>query len=389
MYSFRKLSLLPLLIVIAFFTSCNSGADKKASTAVNADSLYKKFNLDKIVLPAGFSISVFAQVPNARAMCWGDKGTLFVGNRGEDKVWALRDEDNDGYAERRFVIDTGLKMPAGVAFHKGSLYVSAISRILRYDDIENNLSKPPKAVVVYDKFPDKEHHGWKFIAFGPDDKLYVPVGAPCNVCEKKDSAIYASITRMDVDGSDPEIFAHGVRNTVGFAWHPVTKELWFTDNNRDMMGDDMPSCELNYAPSKGMHFGFPYCHQGDTPDSVFGIGKNCADYTPPAQKMGAHTAPLGMRFYTGDMFPSEYKNQIFIAVHGSWNRTIPVGYKIMMVTLDSTNKKVKDMSPFASGWLQNDKKVLGRPADVLVSPDGSLLVSDDLNGAIYKISYNK
>jgi glucose/arabinose dehydrogenase len=240
---------------------------------------------------------------------------------------------------------------------------------------------------VYDKFPDKEHHGWKFIAFGPDGKLYVPVGAPCNICDEKDS-IYASITRMNADGSGLEIFAKGVRNSVGFAWHPDTKELWFTDNNRDRMGDDMPSCELNHAPAKGMHFGFPYCHQGDTPDSVFGAGKNCADYTAPAQKMGAHVAPLGMRFYTGRMFPDEFKKQIFVALHGSWDRSTPVGYNVMVVKLDE-NSKVKEYIPFATGWLQSDNKVLGRPADVEMAPDGALLVSDDANGAIYRITYSK
>jgi glucose/arabinose dehydrogenase len=348
--------------------------------------LDKKYDLYKIQLPPGFSISVFAEVPDARSMCRGEKGTLFVGNRSKDKVYAVVDEDNDGRADKVYVIDQGLNMPNGVAFRKGSLYVAEVNRILRYDDIESKLNNPPRPVVVYDKFPTEKHHGWKFIAFGPDDKLYIPVGAPCNVCEEKDS-IYASINRMNPDGSGLELFASGVRNTVGFAWHPLTKKLWFTDNGRDNMGDNMPADELNYAPDKGMHFGFPYCQQGDTPDPEFGSKRNCSEFTPPAIKLMPHAAAIGMRFYTGDMFLPEYKNQIFIAEHGSWNRSEKSGYRIMQVKLDS-NKAVSYI-PFATGWVDKEGKVSGRPVDIEIAADGSMLVSDDQRGAIYRIVYKK
>ncbi len=381
-----------LVVITAFLFACNAdtktpdetNANKDSTASASADELFAKYKLNKVTLPAGFSISVFAEVPEARSMCWGAKGTLFVGNREKDKVYAVTDSDNDGKADKVREIARGLDMPNGVAFRNGSLFVGENSRIIRFDDIENKLDKPPTPVVIYDKYPTKEHHGWKFIAFGPDDKLYVPVGAPCNVCEEKDS-IFSTITRMNPDGTGLEIFAKGVRNSVGFAWHPQTKELWFTDNGRDMMGDDVPYCELNYAPTKGMHFGFPYFHQGDVADPEFGKGKKASDYVAPAEKMGPHVAPLGMRFYTGNQFPAEYRNKIFIALHGSWNRTIPDGYRVMVATLDG-NKVVK-YEPFANGWLQNQRQVIGRPVDVEVAPDGSLLVSDDKNGAIYRISY--
>jgi glucose/arabinose dehydrogenase len=351
----------------------------------SADDMFKKYQLDRIQLPPGFSISVFAAVPNARSMCWGAKGTLFAGNRAEDRVYAVTDDNKDGKADNVYVIAKKLNMPCGVAFRNGSLYVAEVSRILRFDDIENRLNNPPKPVVVFDKYPDDTHHGWKYIAFGPDGKLYVPVGAPCNICEKKDS-LYATITRINPDGTGLEVYARGVRNSVGFAWHPGTKELWFTDNGRDQMGDDLPECELNHAPQRGMHFGFPYCHQGNVPDPKFGKGKSCADYTSPAQLMGPHVAPLGMRFYTGSMFPGEYRNRIFIAQHGSWNRSTPIGYRVMMATLQ--NNKVVKYEPFANGWLQG-RNVLGRPVDIEIAPDGALMVSDDKNGLIYRIAYQK
>lgn len=386
----RVSSLFAWLIIISLFIgvpmSCKPASEKDTTQTADAGELFKKYNLDKIQLPEGFAISVFAEVPNARSMCWGEKGTLFVGNRGKDKVYAVRDENNDGIGEKVYTIASGLNMPCGVAFRKGSLYVAEVSRIIRYDDIENKLNQPPKEVVVYDKFPTEKQHGWKFIAFGPDDKLYVPVGAPCNICKSEDP-IYASITRMNADGTGLENFASGVRNSVGFDWDPSTKQLWFTDNGRDEMGDDLPNDELNYAPQKGMHFGYPFCHQGNTPDPEFGKGKKCEDYTPPAQFMGPHVAALGMRFYTGEMFPAEYKNQIFIAQHGSWNRSEKSGYRIMRAKIE--NNAVTAYEPFATGWLQKGETVLGRPADVLVAADGALLVSDDEKGAIYRITYKK
>jgi glucose/arabinose dehydrogenase len=272
-----------------------------------------------------------------------------------------------------------------VAFRDGSLYVAEVSRILRYDGIEKRLDSPPRPVVVRGDFPRGRHHGWKFIRFGPDGLLYVPVGAPCDVCERKDPR-YSSVMRMKPDGRDLEIFAHGVRNTVGFDWHPGTKELWFTDNGRDWMGDNRPPDELNRAPRKGLHFGFPYCHGGDIPDPKYGKGKDCGKYTPPVLKLSPHTAALGMRFYTGDRFPEEYRGKIFIAEHGSWNRSTPIGYRITMV--DPAGGKPERFTVFAEGWLQ-DTVSWGRPVDVEVTPDGSLLVSDDKAGVVYIITYGK
>ena len=381
-------------MLVWFLFSCNEKKNEATepqrtdttsrSTSPSHNALAAKYKLDKIKLPAGFTISVFAEVPNARSLCWGSKGTLFAGTRG-NKVYAIVDADKNGEADTVYTIASGLNSPNGVAFRNGSLYVAEINRILRFDNIEDRLFNPPAYQVVYDKFPKDEHHGWKFIAFGPDDKLYVPVGAPCNVCEKTDS-VYATITRMNPDGSGFETFAKGVRNTVGFSWHPQTKELWFTDNGRDDMGDDVPNDELNTAPKKGLHFGFPYCHQGDTPDPQYGRGKNCSDYTPPVAKLGPHVAALGMRFYTGQMFPPEYNHQIFVAQHGSWNRSKKIGYNLTLVRFENNQAQVQ---PFATGWLQPDESVIGRPVDVLVAADGALLVSDDQQGAVYRISYHK
>jgi glucose/arabinose dehydrogenase len=257
--------------------------------------------------------------------------------------------------------------------------------VIRFDDIEARLNDPPPPVVVNDQFPSDPHHGWKYMAFGPDGRLYVPVGAPCNVC-KKDDERYASIMRMMADGSGLEVFAHGVRNTVGFDWHPETKALWFTDNGRDWMGDNSPPDELNRAPEKSMHFGFPYCHGVDIPDPDFGKERKCESFTPPVVELGPHVASLGMKFYTGGMFPKPYQGQIFIAEHGSWNRTVPTGYRIMLVRLDGD--RALGYEAFAEGWLQGIE-AWGRPVDVLVMPDGALLVSDDRAGAIYRITYSE
>ena len=339
--------------------------------------------LDNIRLPPGFHISIFAEVSNARSMTVSPKGTVFVGNRSGANVYAVVDANEDGKADHVYTIASGLDSPNGVAFRDGALYVAENSRILRFDDIEENLLHPPKPAVVNDDYPRDRAHGWKFIAFGPDGKLYVPVGAPCNICERSEP-IYASITRINPDGTGREIFAQGVRNTVGFDWHPQTRELWFTDNGRDWMGDDMPADELNRAPRKGMHFGFPYIHQGDVPDPEYGRGKKMDEFTPPVRKLGPHVASLGMRFYTGRMFPEEYRGQIFIAEHGSWNRSTPIGYRVSLVKL-SGNQAVS-YEPFAEGWLQG-RSAWGRPVDVLVMPDGALLVSDDKAGVIYRIAY--
>lgn len=339
--------------------------------------------LGNIKLPPGFHASIYAEVPNARSMTLGLQGTVFVGNRAGDKVYAVVDADRDGKAEIVYTIASGLDTPNGVAFRDGALYVAEVGRILRFDQIEKTLSSPPQPVVVNDEFPKDKSHGWKFIAFGPDGKLYVPVGAPCNICERSDP-IYASITRINPDGTGREIFARGVRNTVGFDWHPRTGELWFTDNGRDWMGDDLPADELNHAPRTGMHFGFPHVHQGDVPDPEYGRGKAPAEFTPPVRKLGPHVAALGMRFYTGKMFPEEYRGHIFIAEHGSWNRSAPTGYRITLVRLSGS--QAVSYETFAEGWLQG-RQAWGRPVDVLVMPDGALLVSDDKAGVIYRIAY--
>ena len=312
------------------------------------------------------------------------KGIIFVGTRGEGSVYAIQDTDGDNKADKQFLIDRKLTMPNGVAFRDGALYVAEYNRILRYDNIEDNLANPPEPVVINDSYPSKKHHGWKYIEFGPDGKLYVPVGAPCNICESKDE-VFNTITRIDSDGTNREIVHRGIRNTVGFTWHPDTKELWFTDNGRDWMGDNLPACELNHAPKDDMHFGYPYCHQGDVLDDKLGEGKDCADYAPPVVKIGPHTAPLGLIFYTGKQFPASYKNRLLIAEHGSWNRSEPIGYQLSMVDVDggATEKEI-----FASGWLQ-DGEAWGRPVDLEPMPDGSILVSDDFADVIYRISYGE
>jgi len=340
--------------------------------------------LDKIKLPPGFSISIYARnVPGARSMTVSPNGTLFVGTRQEGKVYALLDRNHDNVADEVLTLVQGLKTPNGVAFHDGALYVAEVNRILRYDDIEAHLTNPPKPVVINDRYPRDTHHGWKFIRVGPDGMLYVPVGAPCNICQRPD-ARYASMTRLKLDGTGFEVFAHGVRNSVGFDWHPETKELWFTDNGRDWLGDDLPPDELNHAPQAGLHFGFPYCHGKDIADPEFGAKRPCSDFVAPALQLDPHAAALGMRFYTGTMFPPAYRNQILIAQHGSWNRSKKSGYRVMHVRLEGN--RAAEYTVFAEGWLQGEQ-VWGRPVDVQVMPDGALLVSDDYAGAIYRISY--
>ncbi len=345
--------------------------------------------LETIQLPDGFEIEVWAEdIPDARSLAMNEDGSIiFVGNRQGKNVYAIQDSNGDGKADKKYTLATGLRMPNGVAFRDGDLYVAEVSRILRFRDIVSNLDKP-NYEVVFDQYPDKAHHGWKFIAFGPDGMLYVPVGAPCNICESEE--IFASITRIDVRANNiqPEIFANGVRNTVGFDWHPQSGELWFTDNGRDMMGDDIPDCELNHAPEKGMHFGYPYWHAGDVKDPEFGNkGKGKDAYIAPAAKLGPHVAPLGMRFYTGQQFPDRFQNNIFIAKHGSWNRSKKIGYQVTNVVLDASQRVVRE-EVFAEGWLNHDTQdVWGRPVDVLQLPDGSLLVSDDMANCIYRISY--
>lgn len=348
-------------------------------------------DLRALRLPPGFQIEVLtAAVPTARQMALGafkdGKGVLYVGSMGEGKVFAV--EIDQGRATTVHTIASGLKMPVGVAWRDGQLFVSAVSKILRFDGIDGRLRNPPAPITVTSGFPTETHHGWKFIAFGPDGMLYVPVGAPCNSCEP--GARYANIQRMKPDGSGLETVAAGVRNSVGFDWNPRDRSLWFTDNGRDMLGDDVPSDELNHVERPGQHFGYPYCHQGDLSDPEFGSKRPCTEFTAPTVKLGAHVAALGMRFYTGQQFPPEYRNNIFIAEHGSWNRSAKVGYRVVRVVLDAQGK-VLGQETFVDGWLSKDgagkETVSGRPVDVLAMPDGSLLISDDRAGAIYSVRY--
>ncbi len=356
-----------------------------AASAVATEDWGHGLPVDEIKLPPGFRIGVYAYpVPGARSLTLGEKGTVFVGTRKTGKVYALSDRDGDGRAEDIAPIAEGLNNPNGVAFRGGALYVAEINRVIRFDDVENRLARPPAPATVNDTFPRDEHHGWKFIRFGPDGKLYVPVGAPCNVCERDDER-YASIMRMNADGSGLEVFARGVRNTVGFDWHPDTGELWFTDNGRDWMGDNEPPDELNRAAKAGLHFGFPYIHGANVLDPEFGEKGTPPAFTPPARELGPHVAALGMRFYVGEMFPPTYRGQIFIAEHGSWNRTTPVGYRVTFVRLEGNSAVSYEV--FAEGWLRG-RKAWGRPVDVLVMPDGALLVSDDKADAVYRITYH-
>jgi glucose/arabinose dehydrogenase len=344
--------------------------------AVGASS----FDEESITLPPGFSIEVFTdEVPNARSLALGAGGTVFVSTRRDGRVFAVV---TDGKVAQRVVtIASGLQMPNGIAYHGGDLYVAEVTRISRYRDIENHLDKPPQAEIVDDTLPGERHHGWRYIAFGPDGKLYVSIGAPCNVCDREGFGV---IVRQNPDGTERETVAYGVRNSVGLTWHPETGELWFTDNGRDMLGDDVPAGELNRLAVAGSHFGFPYCHGGDLPDPDFGDDRSCQEFVAPARKLGPHVAPLGLTFYTGDMFPPEFRGQVFIAEHGSWNRSKKIGYRVMLVRME--DGRAVSYEPFAQGWLRNES-VTGRPVDLLQMPDGALLLSDDQNGRLYRITY--
>lgn len=336
-------------------------------------------DLDDVRLPDGFVIEDFAEVPNARSMALGQKGTVFVSNRRKSAVYAI-----DRSAGSREVIELmdGLNTPNGIAFHDGDLYVAEIDRVTRYADIENRLRNVPKAEVLPIDLPSERHHGWRYLAIGPDGKLYISIGAPCNVCDEEG---FASIISVNADGSEREEVARGVRNSVGFTWHPTSDELWFTDNGRDMLGDDIPACELNRITTAGEHFGFPYCHGGDVSDPKFGDQRSCNEFTAPVQKLGPHVAPLGLIFYNGQQFPEAYRGDVFIAEHGSWNRSKKIGYRITRVTLEDNT--ATSYTVFASGWLQG-QSASGRPVDLLQLEDGSLLVSDDHAGMIYRIYYS-
>ena len=364
------IKLMITFIITVFILSCSSDSESQ-STSIN--------------LPAGFKIELYAfNVLNARSMVLSPTGVLYVGTRNAGNVYALVDSNSDYKVDEIITIVSGLNMPNGVDLKDGDLYVAEVNRIIKFKDIDNNFRNNPSYSIVRDDFPTDRSHGWKFIKFGPDGKLYVPIGAPCNICLRKDDPRYASITRMNYDGSDFEIFANGVRNTVGFDWHPVTKGLWFTDNGRDMLGNNIPPDELNCAPLKGLHFGYPFLHGRNVHDPEFGSQGDTSQYTKPVQELGPHVAALGIEFYTGQMFPSEYHNQIFIAEHGSWNRSEKIGYRITLVKLNDNNSV--SYETFADGWL-NSESVSGRPVDIELMPDGSMLVSDDYADCIYRISY--
>jgi glucose/arabinose dehydrogenase len=373
---------LPFIIL-----ACTDPASQVYSNQASLTSEEGLF-LDSLLIPEGFHVEVYGRVDNARSMAMSPDGTLFIGNKANGAVYALLDRDNDMKADTLYTIAKDLIMPNGIAFKDGALYVAEINKLWRYDAIEDNLNDP-KATLIYDDFPEDSHHGWKYIAFGPDGKLYVPVGAPCNVCETKDDTYYASIISMDADGTNRQIVAKGVRNTVGLTWHPITGEMWFTDNGRDLLGDDSPPCELNRLSEAGQHFGFPYCHAGVLLDPEFGRDKSCENYTSPALKLGPHVAPLGLKFYTGNMFPPSYKNKIIIPEHGSWNRSKNAGHtghKLSLVTEE--NGVGIHYETFVEGFLNKSTNIAwGRPVDILVLEDGSILISDDKSGTIYRMSY--
>ena len=381
-------SFFTIVLLCISLLSCKEDSKNKITPKVQYDEPVSALPIDKLKLPEGFKIEVYADsIDGARSMTMGDNGTLFVSTRNDDRIYAVQDRDNDYKADNIIILDSTLKVPNGIAFRQGALYVAEVNRLLRYDNIEEHLDSVPTPKVIYDDYPTEFHHGWKYIAFGPDDKLYVPVGAPCNIC---DSTVvderYATITRMDPDGSNREIYAKGVRNSVGFAWHPETKEMYFTDNGRDMLGDDIPPCELNRVTEAGQHFGYPYCHGGLVKDPEFGDQYPCDNFIAPVQALGAHVAPLGLKFYTGSMFPEKYKEYAFIAEHGSWNRSKKVGYKIALVHLK--DGKSIGYETFIEGWLDEaSQEKFGRPVDLLFLEDGSLLISDDFGDAIYRVTY--
>ena len=337
-------------------------------------------------LPDGFRVHVFAEnVPGARQMTQAPDGTIFVGSRNEGNIYAVKDTDGDFRADKVTVIAEGLDMPNGVAFRQGSLYAAEIHRIIRFDNILKNIREDAPFKVDIDGLPEDEHHGWKYIDFGPAGYLYVPVGVPCNVCDKENE-VFGTILRFKTGNPNYEIYAKGVRNSVGFDWNPKTGKMWFTDNGRDWMGDNKPADELNRVSQKGEHFGFPYCHEGDLPDPKFGEGVDCSQFKAPKLKIQAHAAALGIKFYTGEMFPKKYRNGAFIALHGSWNRSSKVGYKVIFVPV--ADKEAGPAQDFLTGFLQGED-YFGRPVAFLQLDDGSLLVSDDYGGTIYRITYER
>ena len=365
-----------VLLLLALALGCGRGLGSAAAE--------KSAGLGSIRLPPGFRIEPYAEgVPGARSLALSPAGTVFVGTR-KKQVYALPDRDRDGRAEGVRVVADDLDVPNGVDVRDGALYVTEVTRVLRFDGIEGQLAGPGRArsTVFFTGLPRDGGHDWRYARFGPDGWLYVGVGAPCNVCLREEP--FSSIVRISPDGKRLESWARGVRNTVGFDWQPATDVLWFTDNGRDWLGDERPPDELNRSPRPGMHFGFPHCQGGDIVDPDEARGHRCSEFTPPAAKLGPHVAALGMRFYRGRQFPAEYRHGIFIAEHGSWNRSSKVGYRLTVV--DVEGETASRYRVFAEGWLR-DGAAWGRPVDVLEMPDGALLVSDDRAGAVYRISY--
>ncbi len=377
-----------LILFSALIISCSS---QNENDTIPEKSGPSTISLGYLEAPAGFEISVFADgVTNARQMAMSDSGILYVGSRREGKVYAIVDANNDFKADSVYTIIEGLRLPNGVAYKDGALFVAEVSKIWRFDNIDQTYANSPEPTLVTDELPTEGHHGWKYIAFGPDDKLYVPIGAPCNICNHEDdNPLFATLTKMNVDGSEHEIVAKGIRNTVGFTSHPETGNIWFTDNGRDWMGDDIPPCELNEITGTDQHFGYPYLHGNDVWDPEFGeAGKAMeTDFKTPVQELGAHVAPLGVMFYTGGMFPTAYKNRALIAEHGSWNRSEKVGYRISQVKFDEDGNPTS-YDPFITGWLQGEEDIKGRPVSLLQLKDGSVLISDDNSGKIYRVTYS-
>lgn len=340
--------------------------------------------LDRIQLPEGFEISYFAEeVKEARSLAVADNGWVFVSTRRHGSLYALKDTTADGKADVKITLAEDWNQPNGIVIHGDDLYVAEIHQIHKFANLVSDPRKNIRPELIYTDLPEEKHHGWRYINIGPDNKLYTAIGAPCNIC-LRDEAHFASISRMNLDGTNFEVVQHGIRNSVGFDWDPKTGYLWFTDNNRDWLGDDLPACELNVATKDGLHFGYPFCHQGDLPDPKFGKQRSCDEFQKPAQNLVAHSAPLGVSFLHQAKVPSSFKNKLLIAEHGSWNRTIPVGYRITMVDIEGD--QARNYTVFAEGWLDGHDKY-GRPVDIATYTDGSLLVSDDFHNVVYRISY--